>query len=103
VPDSVTGQCVPRCADGSPRFNGVCAVAGHCPPGQVNLWGRCTVAAPRYRGTVRGIKMVCAPAGCTYEIPSGTAGCAEPGFCHVSCSAPRFRVGHGPRGPVCLE
>jgi hypothetical protein len=103
VPDSETGQCVPPCTDGSPRHNGVCAVAGHCPPGQVNLWGRCTVAAPRYRGTVRGIKMACAPAGCTYEIPSGTAGCAEPGFCSVSCAAPRFRLGHGPRGPVCME
>jgi hypothetical protein len=103
VPDSATGQCVPRCGDGSPRYNGVCAVASHCPPGQVNLWGRCTVAAPRFRGTVRGIGMSCAPAGCSYTIPNGTAGCAEPGYCHVSCAAPRYRLGHGPRGPICAE
>jgi hypothetical protein len=103
APDSITGQCVPRCIDGSPRHNGVCAVASHCPPGRVNLAGECILAAPRYKGTVRGINIACAPAGCTYAVPKGTADCAEPGGCHFSCAAPRYRLGHGPRGVICTE
>ena len=103
APDSVTSQCVPRCGDGSPRHNGVCAVASHCPAGRVNLSGECVVAAPHYKGTVRGIRIACAPAGCSYEVPSGTAGCAESRGCHLSCAAPRFRIGHGPRGAICTE
>jgi hypothetical protein len=103
VPDSATSQCVPRCPDGSPRHNGACPVASHCPPGQVNLTGACVIAAPTLRKTVRGIEIACAPAGCSYEIPKGTADCADPAGCHLSCAAPRYRLGHGPRGVTCTE
>lgn len=50
VPDSITGQCTPPCADGSARHNAVCPVLTDCPAGYVNLYGECVVAAPSGSG-----------------------------------------------------
>ena len=104
LPDSVTGECVPPCDDGSPRAGGACPVASQCPAGKVNLFGFC-VPAPRPqqnrdRGT--GIQWQCGAGGCTYVVPGGVAGCSVP-VCMVSCAAPRFVLTAGPNGLECSE
>ncbi len=103
LPDSISGQCVPPCSDGSARQNGVCADPVDCPPGYVNLTGQCVVAAPTQRGTdpSTGISFLCGPGGCTYYVPFGPY-CALP-WCAVSCPAPRFSLAATPGELSCSE
>ncbi|MFO0757495.1 MAG: C1 family peptidase [Byssovorax sp.] len=104
IADSITGQCTPPCPDGSARYNGACADPRDCPPGYVNLYGECVVAAPDVRGSdpTSGISYACAAGGCSYAIPFGTYGCFTP-WCSVSCPSPRFRLAGSPYGLVCSE
>ncbi|HVY45841.1 MAG TPA: C1 family peptidase, partial [Minicystis sp.] len=104
VPDSITGQCAPRCSDGSPRHRDVCPVVGQCPDGFVNLTGACVIAAPRTRGKHEetGIRFACGPGGCAYWVPEGQGGCAHD-VCQVSCPAPDFRVAKDRHGLTCVE
>lgn len=94
VPDSVRGTCSPLCPDGSPRSDGVCPVASHCPVGWVNLTGVCVGAAPTTRGadSSSGISWSCGPGGCTYELPRRVAPDCPGNTCKASCPAPNFRV-----------
>jgi hypothetical protein len=94
VPDSMRGTCTPACPDGSPRSDGFCADASHCPAGQVNLTGVCVVAAPKTRGAdpKSGISWACGPGGCTYELPRKTAPDCKGNSCKASCPAPIFRI-----------
>ena len=101
VPDAVTSQCTPKCADGGPRSNGNCPIASHCPAGEVNLHGACTMAAPTvHKKTADGIQIDCGPSGCSYAIPPGKL-CTTKTPCHMSCPAPRYRIANGPRGLTC--
>lgn len=104
LPDSITGQCTPPCADGSARHNATCADPNDCPTGYVNLYGECVVAAPKTRGAdpATGIQYACAAAGCGFVVPSGVYGCARP-WCSVSCPSPRFRLSSGAYGMTCVE
>jgi hypothetical protein len=104
VPDSIAGLCAPRCPDGSPRHNDVCARAGECLRGQVNLTGQCMLAAPTSSGTdpASGVSWACGPGGCAYSMPKGALGCTER-VCAVSCPAPDFRLGTTPQGFVCID
>lgn len=92
-PDSITGQCVPSCGDGSARHNGACADPNDCPAGYVNLYGECVVAAPSVTGydPASQIRFACAPGGCTYGVTFGQYGCVFP-ECQFSCPSPRFRL-----------
>jgi hypothetical protein len=102
APDAATSQCVPTCADGGPRVNGVCPSAGDCPEGQVNLDGKCELSAPSLDKTLSdGVKVKCGLSGCTYVVPNGTATCGASQGCNVSCAAPRFMLGSGSRGLTC--
>jgi hypothetical protein len=102
VPDAVTTQCVPPCADGGPRVNGVCPTAGQCPDGEVNLVGKCELSAPVINKTLsNGVKVTCGISGCVYVVPNGQNTCTEPSGCTVSCAAPRFMLGSGSRGLTC--
>lgn len=94
VPDSIRGTCTPVCPDGSPRSDGVCAVASQCPAGQVNLTGVCVVAAPKTKGSdpKTGISWACGPGGCTYELPRKMAPDCKGNTCRASCPAPIFRI-----------
>src|SRR5262249_878964 len=94
LPDSVTGECRPPFPDGSPRANAVCAIPGQCPAGQVNLFGFCfpgppTQAQGQRTDPVSGVRVVCAPGGCTYFMAFGQQGCQEM-LCAHSCPAPKF-------------
>jgi hypothetical protein len=102
--DSITGQCTPPCPDGSARHNAACADPSDCPPGHVNVYGECVVAAPDVRGTDpgSGIRYACAAAGCSYVIPAGVLGCSLP-WCSVSCPSPRFRLTSSALGFRCSE
>jgi hypothetical protein len=105
LPDSISGLCARRCPDRSPRHNDVCAVAGQCRAGQVNLTGECLMAAPSAAsGTDPGtrVRWSCGPGGCAYWLPQGQAGCTR-AECSVSCPAPDFRLATGPKGIVCVE
>ena len=105
LPDSISGTCAPRCPDGSPRHNDVCAVPGQCPAGLVNLTGECVLGAPRSAsGTdpASRVRWACGLGGCTYWLPQGQAGCTRQ-ECSVSCPAPDFRLASGSRGLVCIE
>ncbi len=107
LPDSTTGECVPVCPDGSPRANGVCAanVPGQCGPGQINLFGVCIMGAPPKSPTVdpvSGVKVMCAPGGCTYFMVFGQQGCNQ-AVCTQSCPAPKFVLTSGPNGLACSE
>ena len=105
LPDSISGLCARRCPDGSPRHNDVCAVAGQCLKGQVNLTGECMMAAPAgASGTDPGtrVRWSCGPGGCAYWLPQGQAGCSMK-ECSASCPAPVFRLANGPKGIVCVE
>ena len=102
APDSITAQCSPPCPDGSPRANGVCAIAGHCPAGYVNLYGHCSVAAPPVTGhDNRGMRWSCGPGGCAYAIPFGVESCSKQPECHVSCPAPTHILAASARGFSC--
>ena len=105
LPDSISGQCANRCADGSPRHNNACAArTRECAAGLVNVTGQCVMAAPKSSGHDRnsGGGWTCGPAGCAYEVPGGTLGCAS-GTCAVSCPAPAFRLATVPSGLACVE
>ncbi len=105
VRDSISGMCAGVCPDGSPRHNNVCAdTASSCPAGTVNLTGACVMAAPRSTGTdpTSRVGWTCGPAGCSYDVPTGTLGCKE-AACAVSCPAPAFRLATTPRGLACVE
>jgi hypothetical protein len=102
APDAITAQCVPRCADNGPRVNGVCPTSGQCPEGEVNLDGRCELAAPMMDKTMSdGVKVTCGLSGCTYVVPSGQEGCEGSKSCTISCASPRFMLGSGPHGLAC--
>ncbi len=111
--DSITGQCAPRCLDGSPRSAGNCPVASHCPPGFANLIGRCVPAALPGSGVdpATGVRWICGPGGCGYTVPPGRSGCpsrvppgrGEPRPCSVSCPSPRYLLALGPSGFQCTE
>lgn len=106
APDSVTGECVPLCPDGSPRYRGVCAAPTTCPPGFTNLSGYCVVApAPRpqaQRDPATGIYWRCGAGGCSYAIPGGSWGCNRR-WCSVSCPSPRYMLTVTPNGFSCSE
>jgi hypothetical protein len=105
LPDSVTGECVPPCPDGSPRANGICAVAGQCAPGQINLFGVCILGAPpkpQATDPATGVRAACGPGGCTYFLAFGQLGCQEL-MCTHSCPAPKFMLTSGPNGLACTE
>jgi hypothetical protein len=102
APDAITTQCVPTCSDGGPRVNGVCPTAGQCPDGEVNLVGKCELSAPALAKTLsNGIKVSCGLSGCTYVVPNGQESCSSEKGCTISCAAPRFMLGSGPRGLAC--
>ncbi len=102
APDAITTQCVPTCADGGPRVNGVCPTPGQCPDGEVNLTGKCEVSAPAMNKTLSdGTKVTCGLSGCTYVVPPGQESCTASQPCTISCAAPRFMLGSGPRGLAC--
>jgi hypothetical protein len=105
LPDSITGECVPACGDGSPRANGFCPASGQCAPGQINLFGFCIMGAPtaaKRSDPVSGVRVVCAPGGCTYFMAFGQQGCQEL-MCTHSCPAPKFVLTNGPSGLACTE
>ncbi len=104
LPDSISGLCAGKCPDGSPRHNDVCANAGECPRGQVNLTGECLLAAPPGSGvdSQSGVSWACGAGGCTYWMPRGVLNCAE-AQCSVSCPAPDFRLATTPRGFGCVD
>ena len=102
APDAITTQCVPTCPDGGPRVNGVCPTAGQCPDGEVNLDGKCELSAPTLNKTLsNGVKVSCGLSGCTYVVPNGQESCSSDKGCTISCAAPRFMLGSGPRGLAC--
>ncbi len=102
APDATTTQCVPACGDGGPRVNGVCPAAGQCPDGWVNLDGKCELSAPLMNKTLsNGTKVTCGISGCTYVVPNGQSSCSSSDGCTISCAAPRFMLGTGPRGLAC--
>ncbi len=104
LPDSITGQCTPPCADGSARHNAACPDLTDCPAGYVNLYGECVVAAPNVRGSdpATGIHYACAAAGCGFVVPLGVYGCRSE-WCSTSCPSPRFRLSYGVEGMRCTE
>jgi hypothetical protein len=104
VPDSISGACTDRCADGSPRHNNVCGKTSDCPKGHINLMGECMLAAPSSSGTdsASRVSWACGPGGCAYSMPSGVLNCAH-AECSVSCPAPDFRLATTPRGFGCID
>lgn len=105
LPDSITGQCTPPCADGSARHNAACPVLTDCSPGYVNLYGVCVIAAPNGYGggdPSTGLVWACAAGGCVYGVPFGALGCTFP-WCSMACPSPRFRLSYGPLGVWCTE
>ncbi len=103
-PDSVTGNCVPPCSDGSPRHANTCPLANQCPTGYVNLSGACVFAAPNVAGQdpKTGIWYSCSSGGCAYVIPRGRAGCNLQ-FCGKSCPAPKYHLAVSQSGLGCAE
>jgi hypothetical protein len=102
APDATTTQCVPPCGDGGPRVNGVCPTAGQCPENEVNLYGKCELAAPTINKTLSdGTKVACGLSGCTYIVPPGKASCSGSQPCTISCASPRYMLGSGARGLAC--
>jgi hypothetical protein len=104
TPDSISGICVARCPDGSPRHNDVCGSTAECPAGQINLTGECMLAAPTGSGTDPGsrVSWACGPGGCAYTMPRSVLGCAND-HCAVSCPAPDFRLATTSRGFGCVD
>lgn len=105
VPDSIRASCAPPCPDHSPRHDGVCAVAGQCPAGFVNLTGACVLSAPtvasRDNGT--GIAWTCGPGGCSYVLPKASDPGCTGSTCQVSCPAPDFILAKMGTQLVCIE
>lgn len=104
-PDSVTEECVPPCADGSPRASGACGSKNGCAPGHVNIFGFCVLAAPPKppsQDPVTGVKAMCGPSGCTYLLQHGQHGCQQ-FLCTHACPAPKFVLANGPNGLTCTE
>jgi hypothetical protein len=106
APDSFTGECVPLCPDGSPRYRGVCAAPTTCPPGFTNLSGYCVVApVPQpqvQRDPATGVYWRCGAGGCAYAIPGGSWGCQRR-WCSVSCPSPRYMLTVTQTGFSCSE
>jgi hypothetical protein len=104
LPDSISGLCAGKCADGGPRHNNVCPddKKNECPAGHINLTGECVLSAPKSAGTEGKVKWECAATGCTYEVPKGELECKEK-ECQISCPAPDFRLATTPKGLVCVE
>jgi hypothetical protein len=105
VPDSIRATCAPACPDHSPRHDGVCAVAGQCPSGFVNLTGACVLAAPTANGkdTDSGATWSCGPGGCTYEVPRLSDPACTGARCRASCPAPDFILARMGDALVCVE
>ena len=105
VPDSIRGDCAPRCADGSPRHDAVCAVAGQCPASYVNLSGMCVLGAPPGSGRddASGIAWQCGPGGCSYTLPRAIDPSCTGGTCKASCPAPDFRIARVGTALTCIE
>jgi len=106
VPDSIRGACAPRCPDGSPRHDGVCAAAkSPCPNGYVNLTGTCVIAAPSTSGTdpKTGIAWKCGPGGCSYDLPRGVDPSCTGNTCKASCPAPDYRIATQGNQLTCVE
>ncbi len=105
VPDSIRGTCAPSCPDGSPRHDGVCPVAGQCPPGYVNLIGACVLAAPSATGhdPDTGVEWRCGPGGCSYELPRSVDPACTGATCRAACPAPDFRLAQMGAALVCVE
>ncbi len=104
-PDSLRGNCAPRCPDGSPRHDGVCPAAKNpCAAGYVNLTGVCVIAAPSTSGTDpdSGIAWRCGPGGCSYDLPRGLDPSCTGNTCKVSCPAPDYRVAHETDHVTCI-
>lgn len=101
LPDSGTGQCVPKCPDGAARHDGACADASDCPSGLINVAGRCVAAAPKGAVAKEGYGVRCVGSGCVYTMKKGFAGCTRERGCVVTCPAPRWRLAKGPRGVRC--
>jgi hypothetical protein len=104
LPDSISGMCAGKCADGGPRHNNICPddKKNECPAGHINLTGSCVLSAPKASGTEGKVKWECAQTGCTYEVPKGELECKEK-ECQVSCPAPDFRLATTKKGLVCVE
>ncbi|MBV9945531.1 MAG: hypothetical protein JOZ69_01630 [Myxococcales bacterium] len=105
VPDSIRGTCAPACPDGSPRHDGVCPVAGQCPPSYVNLTGACVLAAPATTGRDpdSGVAWTCGPGGCSYVLPRRVDPECTGATCKASCPAPDFHVARMGSRLVCIE
>jgi hypothetical protein len=105
VPDSIRGTCSPACPDHSPRHDGVCAVAGQCPAGYVNLTGSCVLAAPTTSGRDpnTGVAWSCGPGGCSYDLPRQADPVCTGSSCRAACPAPDFRLARMGDALVCVE
>jgi hypothetical protein len=105
VPDSIRATCAPPCPDHSPRHDGVCAVAGQCPTGFVNLVGTCVLAAPAVAGKDpdSGISWTCGPGGCSYTLPRASSTTCTGAICQTSCPAPDFLLATMGNEVVCVE
>ncbi len=105
VPDSIRGSCAPLCPDGSPRHDGVCAIAGQCPLSYVNLTGTCVLAAPTAVGsdTLSGISWKCGPGGCTYLLPRTADPSCTGNVCKASCPAPDYRIAKQGSQLTCVD
>jgi hypothetical protein len=105
VPDSLRATCEPPCADGSPRQDGICPIAGQCPNGFVNLTGACQLAAPTTKGRDpdTGVSWACGPGGCSYSLPHGADSACTGSVCQTSCPAPDFILARMGSELVCIE
>jgi hypothetical protein len=103
VPDSIRGTCSPRCPDGSPRHDGVCAVAGQCPASYVNLTGQCVRAAPTVNVNDGALSWRCGPGGCAYVVTAKLDPVCTGSTCMVSCPAPDFRLARRGDQLTCIE
>jgi Papain family cysteine protease len=105
LPDSIRAVCSPPCADGSPRHDDVCAIAGQCPPSYVNLSGSCVLAAPAAKGSdpSTGISWQCGPGGCAYRLPRASDPECTGSVCDAACPAPDFHVAKMGETLVCVE
>lgn len=107
VPDSIRGTCAPRCPDGGPRHDGVCAptTRSPCPLGYVNLTGTCVIAAPSTTGTdpQTNIAWRCGAGGCSYELPRAVDPSCTGNTCKASCPAPDYRIATENDHLTCVE
>jgi hypothetical protein len=105
LPDSIRAACAPACPDGSPRHDGVCAIAGQCAAEDVNLAGACVLAAPTAHGSdpSTGIGWTCGPGGCAYSLPRSADPTCSGSVCAASCPAPDFHLAKMGDALVCVE